>query len=78
MIVSPSWLAIAVCYAIAGVILGLVADTHHYVWVMLITYIPAHLVAGTSLGWFPYSTLAFTVSYFVCQAKRKRQLVLQS
>lgn len=78
LIVSPSWLAVAVCYAIAGLILGLVADTHHYVWVMIITYIPAHLVAGTSLGWFPYSTLAFAVSYFVCQAKRKRQLVLQS
>ena len=45
---------------------------------MLITYIPAHLVAGTSLGWFPYSTLAFTASYLACQAKRKRQLVLQS
>jgi len=35
-------------------------------------------VAGSSLGWFPYSTLAFGISYFVCQAKRKRQLVLQS
>jgi hypothetical protein len=78
LIVSPSWLAIAACYVLAGIILGLVAETQHYVWVMLITYIPAHLVAGSSLGWFPYSTLAFTISYLVCQAKRKRQLVLQS
>jgi hypothetical protein len=76
--ISPSMLAIAACYGIAGVILGLVAETQNYVWVMLITYVPAHLVAGSSLGSFPYSTLAFAVSYFVCQAKRRRQLVLQS
>ena len=30
------------------------------------------------LGMFPYSTLAFLVSYFVRSAKQKRQLVLQS
>jgi hypothetical protein len=65
-------------YAITGVLLGLVAETQNYVWVMLITYVPAHLVAGSSFGWFPYSTLAFGISYFVSQAKRKRQLVLQS
>jgi len=45
---------------------------------MLITYVPAHLEAGSSLGWFPYSTVAFGIAYFVCQAKRKGQLVLQS
>ena len=78
LIISPSMLVIAACYAITGVLLGLVAETQNYVWVMLITYVPAHLVAGSSLGWFPYSTLAFGISYFVCQAKRKRQLVLQS
>jgi hypothetical protein len=76
--IGPSTLAILACYALTGVLLGLLADTQNYVWVMLITYVPAHLVAGSALGWFPYSTLAFGISYFVCQAKRKRQLVLQS
>jgi hypothetical protein len=77
-IITPSTLAIVACYALAGVILGLIAESQNYVWVMLITYVPAHLVAGSSLGRFPYSSLAFVISYFVCQAKRKRQLVLQS
>jgi hypothetical protein len=77
-IISPSTLAIAACYGLAGVILGLIAESQNYVWVMLITYVPAHLVAGSSVGRFPYSSLAFVISYFVCQAKRKRQLVLQS
>lgn len=76
--ISPSTLAIAACYALAGIILGFISETQSYVWVMVITYIPAHLVAGSTLGWLPYSTLAFMISYFVCQAKRKRQLVLQS
>jgi hypothetical protein len=75
---APSTLAIAASYAFAGAILGFVAEMQSYVWIMLITYIPAHLVAGVALGRFPFSSLAFLVSYFVCQAKRKRRLILQS
>ena len=76
--ISPSTLAIVACYALAGIILGFIGEAQSYVWVMVITYIPAHLIAGSALGWLPYSTLAFMISYFVCQAKRKRQLVPQS
>ena len=76
--ISSSTLAIAACYALAGIILGFIGEAQSYVWVMLITYAPAHLLAGSTLGWFPYSTLAFGISYFVCQAKRKRRLVLES
>lgn len=74
---SPATLAIAACYAATGVILGLIGRMPSYVWVILITYIPAHLVAGSTLGKFPYSTVAFAICYFVCSAKQKRQLVLQ-
>ena len=76
--IQPATLAILICYALTGVLLGLIAESQNYVWIMLITYIPAHLVAGWTFGAFPNSTIAFMVSYFVCQAKRKRQLVLQS
>jgi hypothetical protein len=76
--IGPSTLAIAACYALAGIILGFIGEAQSYVWVMLITYVPAHLLGGSTLGWFPYSTLAFGISYLVCQAKRKRQFVLQS
>jgi hypothetical protein len=75
---QPSTLAILACYLLAGAILGFIAESQSYLWVMLITYVPAHLVAGWTFGGLPYSTLAFLVSYFVSQAKRKRQLVLQS
>ena len=71
-------LATALCYALTGAILGFSCNAESYAWVILITYVPAHLLAGTSLGWFPYSTLAFYVAYTVSQAKRRRELVLQS
>jgi len=74
---DPSTMAIGLCYVLTGVILGFLTEAQSYVWVVLITYIPAHLVAGSTLGRFPYSTVAFAVSYFVCRAKQKRQLVLQ-
>lgn len=70
--------AIALCYALTGAILGFACNAQSFVWVMLITYVPAHLVAGNSLGWLPYSTLAFYVAYTVSQAKQRRELVLQS
>lgn len=76
--VGPGPLVIAACYLATGVLLGLFSEVQSFVWVVLMTYIPAHLVAGSSLGIFPYSTLAFSVSYFVRRAKEKRQLVLQS
>ena len=75
--IAPSTLAIGLCYALTGVILGFLTEAQSYVWIVLITYIPAHLVAGSTLGRFPYSSVAFAVSYFVCRAKQKRQLVLQ-
>jgi hypothetical protein len=77
-LINPSTLAILACYILTGVILGSLADSPSYIWVMLITYVPAHLVAGWTFGGWPYSTAAHLVTFFVCQAKRKRQLVLQS
>jgi hypothetical protein len=76
--IHPTTLAIAACYALAGILFGLIADTQNYAWIMLITYVPAHLVANAALGFFPYSSVAHIVSYAVTQAKRRRQLVLQS
>jgi hypothetical protein len=76
--IQPTTLAILVCYIVAGILLGLIAESQNYVWIMLITYVPAHIVAGAALGWFPYSSVAHIVSYMVCQAKRRRQLVLQN
>jgi len=46
--ISPSTLAIAACYALAGIILGSSAEAQSYVWVMLITYVPAHLLGGST------------------------------
>ena len=77
-LLHPASLAILACYILTGVILGFIAESQTYAWVMLITYVPAHLIAGWTFGALPYSTIAFTVSFFVCQAKRKRQLILQT
>jgi hypothetical protein len=75
---QPATLAILSCYLVAGALMGFITESQSYIWVMLITYIPAHLVAGWTFGNLPYSSFAFLVCYFVCQAKRKRNLVLQS
>ncbi|HKM68284.1 MAG TPA: hypothetical protein VJX70_14030 [Candidatus Acidoferrum sp.] len=77
-VLHPATLAILACYVLTGVILGFIAESQSYVWVMLVTYIPAHLIAGWTFGGFPFSSVAFAVSYYVCQAKRKRQLILQT
>jgi hypothetical protein len=76
--IHPSTLAVIACYALTGILLGFIAETQNYVWIMLITYVPAHLVANAALGFFPFSSVAHVVSYAVSQAKRKRRLVLQT
>ena len=76
--IGPVAMTIAACYAATGVVLGLFSEVRSFVWVILITYVPAHLAVGSSLGRFPYSTLAFFFSYLIFRAKQKRQLVLQS
>lgn len=75
---SASTLAIAAIYALAGAIIGLSGGPANYAWIMLVTYVPAHLIAGWSFGWLPYSTIAHVVSHYVKQARKRRALVLQT
>ena len=77
-LLSAASLSILACYMLAGAIIGLFTGSQRYVWVMLITYVPAHLLAGWTFGSFPYSTAAFLVSFYAARLMRKRQLVLQS
>ena len=77
-LLSASSLAVLACYMLAGAVIGLLGGPQSYLWVMLITYVPSHLVAGWSFGTFPYSTAAYLVCFFVARFQRKRQLVLQS
>jgi hypothetical protein len=73
-----SGVMIALCYLLAGMIIGWVCDVQKFTWIMLVAYVPAHLVAGWSYGWFPYATLMFNACYLVAQAKRRRALILQT
>jgi len=75
---SPVTLTIAVCYALAGAIIGLSGGPSSYTWIMAVTYLPAHFVAAWSFGWMPYSTIAHVVAYYVRQARQRRGLVLQT
>jgi hypothetical protein len=72
------WLAIGVCYALAGFIIGIVSDRASFQWIMLICYVPAHLIAGWSFGAAPYSTMAFLISFYVIRMKRRSALIFQS
>jgi hypothetical protein len=76
--VPAAWIAIALCYCLAGLILGYICEIQKFTWVMLIAYVPAHFVAGWSFGWLPYTTLAYVTSYFISQAKQRKKLVLQA
>lgn len=73
-----SWVAIAACYLVAGVTIGAFCDVQKFAWIMIITYLPTHLVAGWTFGLLPYSTFTFLAAYFVAQAMRRRSLVLQT
>lgn len=71
-------LVIIACYALAGMLMALIGGPKSYTWMMLVTYVPAHLLAGWTFGWLPYSSVAHVVCHYVGQAKQRRSLVLQT
>jgi hypothetical protein len=73
-----SGMAIAACYVVAGAIIGWICDVQKFTWIMLVGYLPQHLIAGWSYGWFPYATVMFLTCFLVGQAKRRRSLILQN
>ena len=65
------------CYALAGLLIGYLCEIETSSWLMLITYVPAHLIAGWTFGWLPYSTIAHLCSHYASQARQRSKLVLQ-
>lgn len=70
--------AICLCYILAGAIIGLVSENASYQWIMLISYVPAHFVAGWNFGWWPYSTAMFLTSFYTNRARRRSALIFES
>ena len=68
--------AVARCYLAARAIIAYVCEGQNLPWIYLITYGPAHLVAGWTFGIYPYSLLAFLMNYYVGQARQK--MILQT
>jgi len=75
---SAAHLVIAACYLAAGVVIGYVCEGQKLTWIYLITYVPAHLVAGWTFGIYPYSLIAFLANYYAGQARRRQKLILQT
>jgi hypothetical protein len=75
---NAAHMAVLVCYAAAGVVIGYVCEGQKFSWIYLITYVPAHLVAGWSFGIYPYSAAAHLVNYYVGQFRRRQKLILQT
>jgi hypothetical protein len=73
-----AWIAISACYVLAGFIIGAISDRASFQWIMLISYVPAHLVAGWSFGAAPYSTMTFLISFYVIRMRRHRALIFES
>jgi len=70
--------AILACYLLAGAIIGWLCDAQKFTWVMLVAYLPQHLLAGWSYGWFPYATLLFTICHLVAQARHRKAPILET
>jgi hypothetical protein len=73
-----AWIVIALSYVLAGVIIGAISDRASFHWIMLISYVPAHVAAGWGFGWLPYSTVMFVTSFYVIRAKRRSALIFES
>lgn len=73
-----SLLVIAAAYCLAGLMIGVVSDWAPFYWIMLISYVPAHAVAGWSFGAFPFSTLMFVTAFSARQMLRRRKLIFES
>ena len=71
-------MTITACYALAGALMALIGGPQSYVWMMLVTYVPTHLLAGWTFGWIPYSCIAHFARHCVGQVKARRGLVLQT
>lgn len=77
-LLRAQWLVIGLCYALAGLIIGAISDRASFHWIMLISYVPAHIVAGWSFGVLPYSTMTFLISFYVIRERRRRALIFES
>lgn len=75
---SAAQMAIFASYAAAGVVIGYVCEGQKFSWIYLITYVPAHWVAGWSFGIFPYSAVTHLVNYYAGQFRRRQNLILQA
>jgi hypothetical protein len=78
MIQFVTMVLIAVAYAFAGIIIGASSDWAPFYWIMLVSYVPTHVMAGWSFGWFPYTTTMFVFSFLTMQARRRRNLLFES
>src|SRR5215469_16134973 len=70
--------AIIASYVAAGIVIGYVCEGQKFTWIYIVTYIPAHLVAGWTFGILPYSALAHLMNYYVGQLRRRQNLILQT
>ncbi|HXX16372.1 MAG TPA: hypothetical protein VEJ47_15840 [Candidatus Eremiobacteraceae bacterium] len=78
MMLFATMALIAAVYALAGAIIGASCDWAPFYWIMLISYVPTHMMAGWSFGWFPYSTTMFVFSFLTMQGRRRRNLLFES
>lgn len=73
-----AWITIGICYLLAGLVIGAISDRASFHWIMLISYVPTHLLAGWSFGAAPYSTMAFLASFYLIRMRRRRALIFES
>lgn len=70
-------LPVLAAYLLAGLLIGAFSQRATFLWIMLISYLPTHLIAGWSFGWLPYSTLAFILAGRIIRAKHRRAVIFE-
>lgn len=70
-------LLIFAAYLLAGVLVGWISQRFTFHWAMLCSYFPAHLLAGWTFGWYPYTTLMYVTAFGIIQSKRRRAVIFE-
>jgi hypothetical protein len=69
-------LSMALCYLLAGVVIGYVLENHSFVWVFLLCFVAVHAVFGWNAGTGGFGLLAGWAGHFVAQLKQRRRVFL--
>lgn len=71
-------LAVAICYAAAGAVVGACLQKSNFLWTFIFTYLAAGAIVGFGTNPLPYGTIAAVSADVFARWQKRRKLILQS